>query len=220
MERVASRWIILSLALVFMAGCSSTQIAGTWRDPGVKSGSVTKVFVIGVAKDELNRRLVEDQFVAKLASYGSTGLQSYNYFSDDQLKNNKATVVAKVKALGCDAVMVTMATGSRTETVVNPGRTYGTTGNYNSRYDRRRYSPSDRSQRGWGNYYRSSYDITHEPATTTEFKIVTVESNLYSLDEKLIWSAQSETVVDKPVGELIADFVEEVGKDLKASGLF
>jgi len=220
MEQAVIRWTLLLSALVFLAGCSSTQMAATWHDPNVPSGSVKKVFVIGVAKDQLNRRLVEDKFAAKLASLGSRGVQSYNYFSDTQLKDDKDAVMTKVRELGCDAVLVTMATGSRTETVITPGRTYGTVRGDSYRYERRRYTPSDRSRRGWDDYYRSSFDITHEPATTTDFKIVTMESNLYNLDKKLIWSAQAETVIDKPVGELITEFVDEVGKDMAASGLF
>jgi len=213
MERAASRWIILLLALVFFAGCSSTEMAGTWRDPNVKSGSVKKVFVIGVAEDQLNRRLVEDQFAAKLGTLGARGIVSYNHFSETELRDDRDAVLAKVRELGCDAVMVTMATGSRTETVVTPAQTYGTS-------YRNRYYPSNRARRGWDDYYRSSFQITHQPATTNQFRVITVESNLYTLDKKLIWSAQAETVVDKPVGELIPEFVDEVGKDLGASGLF
>lgn len=219
MVRAASRFMLLLLSVIFIFGCSSTQLAGTWHDQSVKSGSVNKVFVIGVATDKLNRRLVEDQFAAKIASYGSSAIPSYKYFSDVEMKENKAAVVAKVKELGCDAVLVSMATGSRTETVMTPGRTYGSSSGDRYRYDRRRYSPSDRSRRGWNDYYRSSFNITHEPATVSEFQVITVESNLYDLQEKLIWSAQAETVVDKPVGELIAEFVEEVSRDLGASGL-
>lgn len=220
MKRYITKWLLLLLALVFLAGCSSTQLAGTWSDPEYKGGSVAKVFVIGVAKDDLTRRMFEDEFVARLAALGSSGIPSYKYFSEDELRNNKQQVIAKINELGGNSVLVAMTVGKRTESVVSPGRTYGSTTRDYDRYRYDSYRPSDvNRRRGWNDYYVDSFDITHQPATVTEVQVVTVESNLYTLDEKLIWSAQTETMVDKSIGDLVKEFVETVSKDLGSSGL-
>jgi hypothetical protein len=219
MKRHVGHWVLLLLALFVLVGCSSTQLAGTWTDPEYKGGSVAKVFVVGVAKDDLSRRLFEDEFVARLAAMGSAGIASYQYFSEDELRNNRDQVVAKIRELGANSVLVARSVGKRIESVVTPGRTYGSTTRDYDRYRYDNYRPSDINRRGWNDYYNNSFDIVHQPATVTEVQVVTVESNLYTLDEKLIWSAQTETMVDKPVGELIKEFVEAVSKDLGSSGL-
>lgn len=206
----------LMVFALLLAGCSSTYLAGSWKNPEY-TGQVNKVYIIGIAKNDTNRRIFEDELRSQLQAYGRTGISSYQDLPASK-ETDKSVIEAKAKQQGADAVFLTRATGQRTEQVVNPGRisSYDTGPRYSGR---RGYYP-DPYYRNYGSYYSRSYDIVYEPATVTDFQIVTLEANLYDVKtEDLIWSAQLETVVDSGIQNLIKDFVAQVVKDLKEQGL-
>jgi hypothetical protein len=196
-----------------LSGCSSSYVTGSWKNPDY-TGQVKKVYIIGIAKQDTVRRIFEQDMRQQLESYGVSGIVSYQDFKE---KKDKAFIKNKATSAGADSVMVTRAVGKRTEQVVNPGRV--TTYDYGPRYSRGGYYP-DPYYRNYGSYYSRSYDTVYEPATITNFEVITIEANLYDIStEELIWGAQLETVVDNNMDKLISDFVKEVSKDLKEKGL-
>jgi hypothetical protein len=197
--------------------CSSTTMSGSWSDTGYK-GQIKNVFIIGVAKDELNRRIFEDTFSNKLGPQGVKTVSSYRSFSASE-KVDRETIVEAMTANGCDSVLLTKLIGQRTETVTNPGYASGYSSRYGG-YGRGGYGRGGYGRGGWGSYYNRSYDVVYQPATTTEFVILTVESVLYDLKtEEMIWSAQLETVLEGNLEKMMQDYVEIVTKDLKEKNL-
>lgn len=197
-----------------LTGCSSTVVTGSWKSPDY-TGRVKKVYVVGIAKQDTTRRIFEDEFGKQLASYGVTGLSSYGELPAGAEINQEA-IAAKVKKNGADSVLMARAVGKRTEQVVNPGYISGAS--YGPRYGGGYYP--DPYYRNYGSYYSRSVDVVYQPATVSNFEIVTIESNLYNAATgELIWSAQLETVVESNLDKLIADFVTTVTKDLKEKGL-
>jgi hypothetical protein len=65
--------ILRNLALIFMgltiAACSSTDMTGSWTNSDFK-GPIKKVYVVGIAKSEMNRRIFEDAFSNQFFSKG------------------------------------------------------------------------------------------------------------------------------------------------------
>lgn len=205
--------VIFVIIAFVLSGCSSTYVTGSWKNPDY-TGKVKKVYIIGIAKQDTVRRIFEEDMRQQLSSYGVSGIASYN---DLKEKKDKAFIKNKASSAGADSVMVTRAIGKRTEQVVNPGRI--STYDYGPRYSRGGYYPEP-YYRNYGNYYSRSYDTVYEPATVTNFEIISIEANLYDLaTEELIWGAQLETVVDNNIDKLVSDFVKEVSKDLKEKGL-
>jgi hypothetical protein len=203
--------LVLIAAGMVLAACSSTMITGSWKNPDF-TGKVEKVYVVGIAKQETTRRIFEDGFSKQLATLGATGIPSY-----DDLKINEETdqdvIAARIKTNGADSVLMARAVGKRTEQVVNPGYVSG------PGYGGRGYYP-DPYYRNYGGYYSRSYDVVYQPATVSEYQIITIEANLYSAASgELIWSAQLETVVEANLDALINDFIAVVTKDLKDKGL-
>jgi hypothetical protein len=201
---------------IMIGACSGTSVTGSWKNPDY-TGQVNKVYIVGIAKQDTTRRIFEDQFSRLLASYGVTGIASYRDLPTTA-ETGKDVIAAKVRENGADSVLLTRAVGKRTEQVVTPGRIssydYGP-----SYWGRGGYYP-DPYYRSYGSYYARSRDIVYEPATVTQFHIVTIEANLYSAaTQELIWSAQLETVVEGNLEKQISDFIETVTKDLKAQGL-
>ncbi len=62
--------------------------------------------------------------------------------------------------------------------------------------------------------------MAYEPATSSQFQLLTLESNLYeSASGELIWSAQLETVLEGTMQDLIHDFIEVVTRTLHEKGV-
>jgi hypothetical protein len=75
LQRIASWPLLLAL---FVAGCASTTVDGTWTRPEMAGHRIDgPVLVVGVARDETVRRIYEDDMVAKLAARGIRAMRSY-----------------------------------------------------------------------------------------------------------------------------------------------
>lgn len=212
---ILTRIFGLILIGLLAVACSSTTMSGSWSDTGYK-GQIKNVFIIGIAKNELNQRMFEDTFGNQLSGQGVKTVSSYKIFSSTE-KVDRETIIQAMTANGCDSVLLTKLIGQRTETVSSPGYAsrYSSGYGYNGRGGRSNYGRG-----GWGNYYNRSYDVVYSPPTTTEFVILTAESVLYDLKtEEMIWSAQLETVLEENIEKMMQDFTERVTKDLKEKGL-
>ncbi len=207
---------VMLFAGIAMLACSGPEMTGSWTDSQFK-GPVKKIYIVGIGKSEMNRRVFEDSFSNKLFSMGVSTQASYRDFMTSEDVNKEA--LEKIMAEnGCDSVLLTRLIGQRKETVVTPGRAYGYApgpfyGGVGG-YSRPGYYSS------WGNYYGHPYSVIYEPATTNELVIVTVESVMYDLKtEQLIWSAQYEAVVEGGLDKMVQNYVNAAAKDLKGKGL-
>ena len=216
-----TRTMGLMLVAFLVTACSSSYMEGSWSDPGYK-GQIKNVYIVGIAKNELNRRIYEDAFGRNLSSKGVKAVSSYKSLPKDQ-ETNRDVIRQAMTDNGCDSILLTKLIGQRSETVTNPGYV---TGGYSSNYRGRggyggRGSYGGRGgYGGWGNYYGRGYDVTYMPSTTTDFVILTIESVLYDLKtEEMIWSAQLETVVEGNIDKMVQAFADRVTKDLKEKGL-
>lgn len=216
MKRI-TRWCLIALLSAFtISGCSSTTLTGSWRSPEY-ANPVQKIYIVGVSKQETSRRFFEDEFGRELQSHGVKTVSSYK-----DLQNNQDAglelITEKVKANGADALLLTRILSQRTEEVVNPGRVSGYSDSP-SYYGRGGYRPEP-YYRNYRDYYSRRFEMTYEPATISQFSVVTMESNLYdSASGELIWSAQLETVLDGTMQTLIRDFIKVVIKDLRDQGV-
>jgi len=206
------RALVMLILPVLLSACSSTTLSGSWKSPDYR-GQVRKVYIVGVSKNELNRRIFEDEFSQQLQAQGVTGVASYKDLPSAAEADHKA-VAERVWANGADSVLMTRMIGKRTEEVVNPGRVSGfSSGPYG-------YAPPAPYYRHWDSYYERRFEATYEPATVTQYEVATIEANLYNAKSgELIWSAQLETVIEANLQKLMADFVKVVTEDLQQKGL-
>ena len=215
-----TRTMGLMLVALLVTACSSSFMEGSWSSPDYK-GQIKNVYIVGISKNELNRRIFEDTFGRNLSSLGVKSVSSYQSLPKDQ-ETNRDVIREAMTTNGCDSILLTKLIGQRSETVTNPGYA---TGGYSSGYGRGGYGGRGGrggygGRGGWGNYYGRSYDVTYMPSTTTDFVILTIESVLYDLKtEEMIWSAQLETVVEGSIEKMVQDFVNTVSKDLTEKGL-
>ncbi|NJC89171.1 MAG: DUF4136 domain-containing protein [Desulfuromonas sp.] len=215
-DKIIWRWLPIFLATL-LAGCSSTTLSGSWKSPDFQ-GRISKVYLVGISKNETNRRMYESQFAQDLSTYGVTGIASYKDLPDAQ-NAGKEDVAARMRKNGADSMLITRLIGTHTEEVVTPGRVSSYRswpgGGY-SPY----YAPSP-YYRHWGSYFdRCCSEIIYEPPTVTRYEVATIEANLYEAKSgELIWSAQLETVIESDLRKLVTDFVKTVTRDLLEQGL-
>jgi hypothetical protein len=198
MSTFLGRSLALLTVAVMLTACSTTTLNNSWKDPAF-TGKVRKIYVVGVARQEINRRVFEDTFERELTAQGATGIASYHDLSTEEA-DNQDNVVARLNKHGADSILMARMTNMRIEQVTSPG-----------------YVSSNST---FGGYYNNRYNAVYVPPTTTEFQIATIEANLYETKGgKLVWSAQLEILVDNNVPKLFDDFVKVVSKDLKEKGL-
>jgi len=214
MTRVQLCCIAMAIAGLILSGCSSTALIGSWRNPEY-TGQINKVYIVGVSKQETQRRIFEDAFGEQLLQYGVQAIPSYRDIPESE-KVDREIIDAKVRANGADAVLLTRILDERIEKVVQPGRISG----YRSAgYGYGGYDPPPYYRR-YDSYYARRYEMTYEPATVSKFKVITFESNLYSAATgELIWSAQLETVMEGRMQKMVQDFIRTVTRDLSSQGL-
>ena len=115
--------LFMTLVGLSLAACSSTYMSGSWADPAYK-GQVKDVYVIGVAKQETNRRIFEDTFARQFGTTGIKGISSYNDLPSNQ-ELNQETIKQQMVANGADSVLITKLISQRSETVTSPGYASG-----------------------------------------------------------------------------------------------
>jgi hypothetical protein len=206
--------VLATVVILSFLACSSTTVTGSWKNPDF-AGEVRKVYIVGISKQELHRRIFEDEFGRQLQNQGLTGIASYMDLAEPQ-NATKELIAERVRKNGADSVLMTRLVGQRTEEVVTPGRvsSYGAWPRYG-----RLYSPAP-YYRNWGSYYDRCCEVLYEPPTITQYQVATIEANLYEARSgALIWSAQLETVVESNLQKLISDFATTVTEELRRQGL-
>lgn len=202
MEILKSTIMALSLFLLIIisTGCSSSpKLVSSWRDPGstIKFDSLHKVLVVAALKDNYNRKFTENRFAARL---GKAGVQSYNYFALNELKDKKEYFIKKFKEENFDGAIIVRVVSRETD--IKASQTIPT---YYLDY--------------W-NFYDYTTDFALNRGRLTRDETFKIEVNVYSfVNDKLIWTGLTSWVnptsdLDKMVNS-IADVVADKMKEEK-----
>jgi len=194
-HRSPARQFLAVLMTLALGACASTGIAESWIDPGTKElPRFKKVFVAYIGADSAAQRLAEDSMAKHLAA--PEVLKSYALYPDAK-GLDPARVKDELRAQGCDgAVMMRLARIEQeiSATSTHPGY-YGSFGGY------------------WGHGYGAPVDVRTD-------EIVHMETNVYSLtDDKLVYSARSETFNPSSTEQLVDEIAAAIAKDLDQRGL-
>lgn len=190
-----TRRLLAPLLALALGACASTGIQESWIDPSTKElPRFEKVFVAYLGADSAAQRLAEDSMAKHLAA--REVVKSYALYPDAQ-GLDPVKVKDELRAQGCDgAVMMRLARIEQeiSATSPHPGY-YGTFGGY------------------WGHGYGAPVDVRTD-------EIVHMETNVYSLtDDKLLYSARSETFNPSSTEQLVDEIAAAIAKDLDARGL-
>ena len=144
-----------------------------------------------MAKNPLNRRLFEDEFVAQLKARGTDATASYTVLSDEE-QDDQVAIAVKVKELKADTVLITRLASKKTVRFYVPGTAYFPPPYYGT----------------WPDYYGYGYRYIYSPGHIAEDEYAVIETNLYETrNDKLVWAASSETVMGDSSHELIKSYI-------------
>lgn len=190
------------LLVILLSGCSSTQIKSVWKDPSYL-GRPQRVMVIGVFKEPITRRIVEDEFTLQLKTKGLDAIASYTILADKS-QSDQAVISKMVTQLGVDSVLITRLVSKRSVRVYYPA----TVSHRPSHYWK------------WHDYYRDGFDMVSTPGYSTKQEFALMETNLYDeRSENLLWAATTETGVNNLNQTLIKPYIGSILNIMVDSGL-
>ena len=198
-RKMAILSLIVAACLPIMTSCATTTLDAVWSDPNYQGGKLQDVLVIGVAREQTNRRLFEDKFVAQLKSYGTNAIASYTIIPSEE-KLDKKTVESEIRRLGVDAVIETRLVNVNQEKQYIPRSG--------------RYGPLYVGDDWYGGYSRA-YELANAPGYFAIYKVARLATNIYyTKTEKLIWSSLSDTIIEDSVENAIESVIKAIIKSL------
>jgi hypothetical protein len=202
LKAVYLRLYLIAAFFLLLSGCATTQIKSVWKDPAYLARP-QKVMVIGVFREPIYRRIVEDEFVLQFKLRGVDAIASYTTLPDRNQDDQEA-IEKMVKQTGADSVLVTRMVSKRSVRVYYPAEI-----TYRPRY----YGK-------WPQYYRYGYDAITRPGYTTQYDYALMETNLYDVKmDNLVWAATTQTGVDRLNQSLIKPYIGNLMKLMADYGL-
>lgn len=194
-DRIARVLAYCAVAL-FLAGCASTTMQSTWRDPGYTGGPFRKVFVLGQsARDVTARRVLEDVLVARFQAIGAEAVPAWRHLPTDG-QADEPTFNAAVAASGADGMLMVRLLGIDTQTSVStmlvPGPGFG-----------------------WYGFYSGWYAVPQ----VTQYQVAIVETTLFDVKtRRIVWSGTSETFNPTSVQKDAPAFADLIVGSLQKGG--
>lgn len=166
------------LTSLFIGGCATTYLTSSWKDPAY-TGQPRKVLVIGVSRKPVIKRMFEDEYVRQLKERGIPAVAGYTVMPDAK-QNDHSVIAVKLKEQGADVVLFTRLASKKTVLTNVPGS----------------FSVQPSYYGNWRDYYAYGSQVMYTPGYTAEDEYALIETNLYNaVNDKLIWSANSETEI-------------------------
>jgi len=195
--------ICWALALAISACGTVTKVPQAWMDPTYTGEGFSRVFVIGIGENDGARRLFEDHLAKELTKRGVVAEVSYSRLPHTDRLTEGAIQEAMLGG-NFDSVTISHLVGEKQETKYVPPRTYTVPRTYG----------------GYYGYYRTHYDVVHEPGYYKTNTIVRLETNFYDAQNAaLIWSGQSDTMNPSSVADTISSATAAVAERLSKDGV-
>ena len=192
---------LLWIAIVtLIASCASTTLVNQWRASDYRGGPFGNILVIGISDQEGIRRTFEDVFADKLRERGVAAVPGHRQLPSTG-KADEQTLLKAVRDSAADGVLMTRVVGVDTETRYIPG------------YIGMWPSP------GFYGYYASAWAY-YEPPRLEQYKIVTLETNLWDMRTKsLVWSGTTKTLQPGEVHKEVLELARVLIGALEQNGL-
>lgn len=204
-KRMMQSVFVLSLISFFLSGCSTTKLVTSWSDPNFAELPIQKVLIVGVIKNDLNRRAYETHFAEQLEKQGIAGTAAHQVISDSG-GYTEEKIRSAVQKVGADAAIIArLADVEKKERYVPP--TY-------------EYEPVFGYGPGFYGYYGMSTRYVSMPGYTTTDTIVKLETVVFSTrSEKMIWAGATRSFNPTSATSVIKENTQIIINDMKESGL-
>ena len=200
------------MTIIFAECSSSKEISGVWiNKEKIKGKSYSNIFVIVMTADIQARQKLESDLANIITSKGLKAVKSSDVMPFD-IENpkvpSKEEVVGKVKASGCDAVLLSSLVNKEDRINYTEGKTgyipmnsYTPAGNYYS-------------------YYSGSYTTVTKPSYYTNDKVYFMQSNLFDVaSEEKMWAVESEIFNPSNIVQFSKSYTQSLVSKLKKAKL-
>ena len=190
------RGLLFCFVLVAMlAGCASTNVVSSWKDPALDPTRLGKMLVVFQDKDPGIRRAMEDE----IAGLITNATPSYRVLDDSDLENVESAK-SKVKAAGFDTAVVMRVVSLDRELTYVPGTMATGPVPYG---------------RMWGGYWRYGWGRAYDPGYYRTDERLTVGTALYSIaEDKLVYSSRSQSFNPGDMSKTLKEIVDANAKEL------
>lgn len=202
--------LLISAAMLILAGCSSSKVTSSWKEPENSRNRINKILVVGLfdSQDKVVRAEMEKQLADELKANGINAVTAYNLYGPKYFQDlSEKEVLKKINGNNIDAVITINLVDKNKERQFVPGPRYGGAGY--------RYNPF---LGGWvyKPYYMPYYKSGHFE-TNVNYNF---ETNLYSVaDKKLIYSVETQSYDPSSISALANDYSKSVVKDIKKKNI-
>lgn len=200
--------LILSTALLFTACSPATKVTATWKDKDATPKAYKNLFIVALGKNLAYKKTGEDKLAEALRKTGATVTESTNVFPPDMTKDkglDREQLIQKFREAGNDGILSVALVDKNSETRYVPGTTAYYPGGYYGNF--------------WG-YYGGMGPAMYDPGYYTTDKTYYLETNLYDVaTEKLVWSAQSETLNPDNLDKFATEFANLIVNKMVSDGV-
>lgn len=203
--------IAFIIGLLVVVACSSTKYIDSWKNKEITSFKPQKLLVIGITDNLTARKIFEEELKKAFITRNIHAEESILIFDDNFTKSKKSEVeidkmIKKISNEGFDAVVITAVKG------VDEKRSYN-----------RNYNTVNNRWSKFGYYYFIFQDVYFTPDYYETYKVYTIETYIYSINEKenksLIWVGSFNLVNPQKITPTIKDYVNKIIKQLETDKL-
>nr|WP_162988877.1 DUF4136 domain-containing protein [Pedobacter schmidteae] len=210
--KVVKLGIILLVSGVIWSCSPITKITGSWVDKSARGKTVNgqTIFIASLTRNMKVRTELENGFTALLAQKNVKTVKGNDYFNPDFYKKIPAEkqLLSQIRNSGANLILTISMINKNSETRYVPGI--------------RGYAPFPyyRWYGGFYSYYNYWGPMFYEPGYYVTDKTYFMETNLYDIDNnKLLWSAQSETVNPGSIDNFVQTYPKVLIDQLVKDGL-
>lgn len=203
--------LVLIIGFLIMSSCSSTRYIDSWKNTEIDTFQPEKLLVVGMTDNFTARKIFEQDLKREFKKRNINAFESANVidkaFTDS--KKSMEEINSMIKNLSedrFDAIIITAVKG------VEDKETY-TRGYYTVDYHWRRF----------GRYYFRFQDVYYTPGYYNNYKVYTVESTIYNInedeDKSLVWVGAFKIVNPQKISTTVKDYVAKIIEQLEKEGL-
>lgn len=197
---------LIGLSLLLLAGCSSTKLVSTWKNPDNVVFDAYQVLVVGMIQDDNTRMEFESRFADALRNQGVEAMRSIDLFdveftSSQRSEEELVEVEQQLLDKGFDAILFTKVVGTE-----------------NRRTFREHINQMDQMLVRFSNDYLEHQDIYYNPEYYDSFNIYHAETSLYCIcigkEIELIWRGEVDVTEPENINRTIDSYVKVVTKSM------
>lgn len=201
-------WIFM--VALSLAGCgSSSRVTTSWQDKDAPARSLKKVLVLGLFtdKDRVLRLKTEQELAAAIQALGYQATAAAEEYGPKAFQNMKEDqALKKLRDINVDGIVTVTLLDKNKEKYYVPGNMS--------------YAPFPVMRGGFWGYYSYFYPRVYDPGYYQTSTSYFFETSVYSIDNKLLYSAQSEAFDPSSVSSLADEYAKTIVKDMRQKHVF